>query len=178
MYINQEWKKYIQNKRLRHLFHLPRNVSHFLQECQFEQVTFQDVTKSSFQIHFVLTHGDQTFTFTLSQTHGHEWVTFGDFHKPSSIGTSKRSTVYASSLSNVVFSGYRSIRSPQPYMWHPPFDLNIRWNNRPFQQTLQEYLCLSYSSYKEVISLMEAFDFKQQAFNGLLQDYLSTKKVA
>lgn len=179
MHINQEWKKYIQKKRLRHLFHLPRNVSHFLNECQIEQVTFQNVTKSSCQIHFVLTHGDQTFTFTIDQKPEPDWIALGDYHSPSN--SPKRIPTYPGSiesLSNVVFTGYRAIRSPQPFFWRSSLDLNITWNNRPFQQTLQEYLSLSYSSYKEVISLMDAFNFKQQALNGLLQDYLSTKKVA
>ena len=176
MHINKEWKKYIQKKRLRHLFHLPRNVSHFLQECHVEQITFQDVTSSSYTLHFILTHRHQTFTFHIKHTPEPDWIALGDYHSPP-----KRIPTYPgsiSSLSNVVFTGYRSIRSPQPFFWRSPFDLDIRWNNRPFQQTLQEYLGLSYSSYKEVISLIESFNFKQQTFNGLLQDYLSSKKVA
>lgn len=179
MHINKEWKTYIQKKRLRHLLHLPRNVSYFLQECQIEQVTFQDVTESSCQIHLILTHHGQTFTFRLNQTIEPDWIALGDYHTPPK--ASKQIPLYPGSfesLSDIAFTGYRAIRSPQPFFWHPSVDLDIRWNNRPFQQTLQEYLGLSYSSYKEVISLMDAFNFKQQALNSLLQDYLSSKKVA
>jgi hypothetical protein len=171
MYLNETWKNYLNKHPLKKCLHLPKSVTRFLNELHFEKITFQNVEKKSYEIEFVLTHQQQIFTFVVEESILLDSeVSF--FHTPYSTRALKHS------LFQFVSSGFQAKKIALPNMWDLPPCMDITWNNHPFKLTLQEYLQINRDSYDEVLLLFESFDFKKEALNGLLQDYLSTKKVA